>query len=119
MFEVNKDSPFKTGMEVLDSFTHPSNLSTSTYLLSSSISFLTPAALYIPTTTSQTSASSVVVLQTYLSRFGYLPASDMETGALRSAEELQRAVQRLQKFAGIPVTGKFDEATRELLHKPR
>jgi peptidoglycan hydrolase-like protein with peptidoglycan-binding domain len=43
----------------------------------------------------------------------------METGALRSAEELQRAVQRLQKFAGIPVTGKFDEATRELLHKPR
>lgn|SRR6218665_3284568 len=57
--------------------------------------------------------------QTYLMKYGYLPGSDMETGALRTDEELQRAVRHFQKFAHIPETGRLDAQTVEAMGKPR
>ncbi len=51
--------------------------------------------------------------------FGYLPKSDMETGALRTEEERIRALKNFQRFAQIKVTGKFDDKTREMMHRPR
>lgn len=51
--------------------------------------------------------------------FGYLPKSDIETGNLRSQEQLQDAIKTLQRFGNIPATGIIDNATRELMARPR
>ncbi|KAK6638073.1 hypothetical protein RUM44_008498 [Polyplax serrata] len=57
--------------------------------------------------------------QDYLMNFGYLPPSDKETGLLRTDDQLRSAIENLQSFANIPVTGELDEKTLELLKKPR
>uniref|UniRef100_A0A1A9V8N5 Peptidoglycan binding-like domain-containing protein n=1 Tax=Glossina austeni TaxID=7395 RepID=A0A1A9V8N5_GLOAU len=51
--------------------------------------------------------------------FDYLPKSDIETGALRTEEQLKEAIRNLQRFGNIPVTGEIDAATRNLIRKPR
>uniref|UniRef100_A0A1B0G123 Peptidoglycan binding-like domain-containing protein n=1 Tax=Glossina morsitans morsitans TaxID=37546 RepID=A0A1B0G123_GLOMM len=55
----------------------------------------------------------------YLMEFDYLPKSDIETGALRTEEQLKEAIRNLQRFGNIPVTGEIDAATRKLIRKPR
>ncbi len=47
--------------------------------------------------------------------FGYLPQSDMETEALRTEEEMQKAIRKLQQFAQIPLTGELDTKTMEMM----
>lgn len=51
--------------------------------------------------------------------FGYLPKSNIETGNLRTKDQLTIAIKRLQKFGNIPQTGVIDENTRELMRRPR
>ncbi|CAF0728845.1 unnamed protein product [Adineta steineri] len=58
-------------------------------------------------------------LHTYLSNYGYLPRSDLETRAMRTDEEFHSAIRRLQTYATIPVTGKLDPATLDLIRRPR
>lgn len=55
----------------------------------------------------------------FLMSFGYLPQSDLETGNLRTEDQVRDAIKTMQAFAHIPVTGIVDEATRELMKKPR
>ena len=55
----------------------------------------------------------------YLMQFGYLPASDLETGALRTEEELQRAVRHFQRVANIRQTGRLDADTIAAMKRPR
>ncbi|KAH8375256.1 hypothetical protein KR200_004034 [Drosophila serrata] len=55
----------------------------------------------------------------YLMQFDYLPKSDLETGALRTEQQLIDAVRSLQSFGNIPVTGKIDSATARLIQQPR
>ncbi|XP_054289089.1 matrix metalloproteinase-2-like [Macrosteles quadrilineatus] len=55
----------------------------------------------------------------YLMNFGYLPASDMETGNLRTDDQLKEAIRNLQMFANITVTGEVDNATRGLMRRRR
>ncbi|XP_026469577.1 matrix metalloproteinase-2-like [Ctenocephalides felis] len=62
---------------------------------------------------------TVATKQNYLAKFGYLPQSAIETGNLRSEEQLRDAIRSLQEFGNIPVTGEVDDATIELLHKKR
>ncbi|XP_033231708.1 matrix metalloproteinase-2 [Belonocnema kinseyi] len=57
--------------------------------------------------------------QDYLMKFGYLPQSDIETGNLRTEDQLRDAIQNLQSFAGIPVTGEIDEETKKLMSSRR
>ena len=52
-------------------------------------------------------------------RYGYLPQSDMETGALRTHEEVQRALRTFQRFANLPQSGELDDKTREQMVKSR
>ena len=47
--------------------------------------------------------------------FGYLPQSDVETGALRTNEEMQKSVRKFQKFAQLPETGELDSKTLEMM----
>ncbi|KAL4091884.1 hypothetical protein QTP88_026496 [Uroleucon formosanum] len=56
----------------------------------------------------------------YLMKFGYLPESDLEMGNnLRDESQLHDALRTLQTFGNIPVTGQLDEATKQLMKKPR
>ncbi|KAH8290923.1 hypothetical protein KR054_007151 [Drosophila jambulina] len=55
----------------------------------------------------------------YLMQFDYLPKSDLETGALRTEQQLIDAIRSLQSFGNIPVTGKIDSATARLIQQPR
>ncbi|XP_004520956.1 matrix metalloproteinase-2 isoform X1 [Ceratitis capitata] len=68
---------------------------------------------------SDKSAVSEDTVYNYLMEFDYLPKSDIETGALRSEEQLKDAIRNLQRFGNIPATGEIDEATRKLIHLPR
>ncbi|XP_014488662.1 PREDICTED: matrix metalloproteinase-2 [Dinoponera quadriceps] len=52
-------------------------------------------------------------------KFGYLPQTDVETGNLRTEDQLRDAIKNLQKFGGIPVTGEIDEATQKLMKARR
>ncbi|KAL7730589.1 hypothetical protein ACLKA6_000580 [Drosophila palustris] len=83
------------------------------------------------------SAVSEDVVYNYLMQFDYLPKSDLETGALRSEEQLIDAIRNLQvggakqkqmqmqmpllshAFGNIPVTGQINQATAKLIQKPR
>lgn len=58
-------------------------------------------------------------VEDYLTQFGYLPQSDLETGNLRSIEQLEDALRNLQGFAGLNMTGKLDRSTKKLIEKPR
>ncbi|XP_037956122.1 matrix metalloproteinase-2-like [Teleopsis dalmanni] len=65
------------------------------------------------------SAVSQDSVYNYLMEYDYLPKSDIETGALRTEEQLKDAIRNLQRFGNIPVTGEIDAATRKLIMKPR
>jgi len=58
-------------------------------------------------------------VEDYLTMFGYLPQSHLETGMLRTVQQLEDAIRNLQGFAGINMTGKIDQQTKELIHKKR
>lgn len=55
----------------------------------------------------------------YLMEFGYLPKSDIETGNLRTEDQLKDAIRNLQRFGNIPETGEIDNSTRKLILRPR
>ena len=58
-------------------------------------------------------------LEDYLTKFGYLPQSNLETGAMRTEQHMRDAVKNLQFFAGINVTGEVDQTTVDLMMAPR
>uniref|UniRef100_A0A2S2Q4U3 Matrix metalloproteinase-17 n=1 Tax=Sipha flava TaxID=143950 RepID=A0A2S2Q4U3_9HEMI len=55
----------------------------------------------------------------YLTKFGYLPESDLATGNLQTVDQLHDALRTLQTYGNIPVTGKLDAETKELMRKSR
>uniref|UniRef100_A0A0N5AP69 PG_binding_1 domain-containing protein n=1 Tax=Syphacia muris TaxID=451379 RepID=A0A0N5AP69_9BILA len=54
----------------------------------------------------------------YLEQFNYLPK---QTGvsAMLSSEVVEEALKKLQRYGGIPVTGKLDSATMRLMQRKR
>jgi hypothetical protein len=57
--------------------------------------------------------------QDYLYQYGYMPATDRDHGIKRSEQDLEQGTLRLQKFMGLEMTGKLDDATLDLIGKPR
>ncbi|XP_046456168.1 uncharacterized protein LOC124203539 [Daphnia pulex] len=57
----------------------------------------------------------------YLGRFGYLERGPQDSSYSESvsAESFRSAIEDFQSFAGLKITGKLDEATKELMNKPR
>lgn len=58
-------------------------------------------------------------VQNYLMEFGYLPKSNIETGNLRTMDQLREAVKLLQSFANLEPTGEINRDTLELMRRPR
>ncbi|XP_058466558.1 matrix metalloproteinase-2-like [Malaya genurostris] len=58
-------------------------------------------------------------VQNYLMEFGYLPKSNIETGNLRTMDQLKQAVRQFQSFANLNPTGDINRETLELMRKPR
>lgn len=75
----------------------------------------------------------VTRLNAYLKKFGYFESSTLDTfGVARENavapepateatfdENTQLALERFQEFAGVPVTGRLDAATLEMMERPR
>ncbi|XP_058627285.1 matrix metalloproteinase-25 [Onychostoma macrolepis] len=55
----------------------------------------------------------------WLIRYGYLPSPDTLIGRLHTREGIEKAVRKMQCFAGIEETGKLDHATLEVMARPR
>ncbi|XP_061445037.1 matrix metalloproteinase-25 [Rhineura floridana] len=55
----------------------------------------------------------------WLTRYGYLPQPDPKAARLQSPEELSSAVKTMQRFAGLPVTGRMDQNTLDMMNQPR
>ncbi|KAJ8250892.1 hypothetical protein GJAV_G00214460 [Gymnothorax javanicus] len=51
----------------------------------------------------------------WLKQYGYLPPSDQP----HSGEDMEAAIRRMQKFAGLPETGKLDSPTVARMSMPR
>lgn len=55
-------------------------------------------------------------VQGYLDRFGYLTGEYSEN---RVDDQTSRALERFQEFNGLPITGDFDERTRDAMTRTR
>lgn len=62
-----------------------------------------------------------IVLQLYLSQFGYLNPSfrNPTSGNLIDGDTWEKAIMEFQSFAGLNVTGELDDDTMELMSAPR
>ncbi|CAG9817811.1 unnamed protein product [Phaedon cochleariae] len=57
--------------------------------------------------------------QRYLMEYGYMDKSKDGAFALRTEESVRRSLEAMQRFAGLPATGRLDAATKRLLATPR
>ncbi|MCP9258567.1 Matrix metalloprotease domain-containing protein [Dirofilaria immitis] len=55
----------------------------------------------------------------YLQQFGYLPKPKPGVAAMLSETMIEEAIRELQLYGKIPITGKMDAATRELMSRKR
>lgn len=55
----------------------------------------------------------------WLQQYGYLPPGDLRMSMARSSNTVSQAVAAMQRFYGIPETGRLDETTLEWMKKPR
>ncbi|XP_006897556.1 PREDICTED: matrix metalloproteinase-25 [Elephantulus edwardii] len=65
------------------------------------------------------SAQDVSLGVDWLTRYGYLPQPDPAQAQLQSLEKLRNAIKVMQRFAGLPETGRMDARTLATMHKPR
>lgn len=61
--------------------------------------------------------------QNFLERFGYMGDTSrnavLPSDNLRTEQGFRSALKRMQRFAGLRPTGRLDEATMEMMKRPR
>uniref|UniRef100_T1J720 Peptidase metallopeptidase domain-containing protein n=1 Tax=Strigamia maritima TaxID=126957 RepID=T1J720_STRMM len=55
----------------------------------------------------------------FLTKYGYLPPTDLNAGNLRTEEQLKDAIRAMQRYAGISETGVVDERTINIMSRRR
>lgn len=55
----------------------------------------------------------------FMTTFGYYKTPDPKLGQIAKEEDIRKALMEMQRFAGIPVSGIVDEATKKLMYTPR
>ncbi|XP_013774418.1 matrix metalloproteinase-2-like [Limulus polyphemus] len=86
-----------------------------TLLVSLSTYLLTTGHPVTPNISLRTDVDAVV----FLSKFGYLPQTDLASRELRNETQLRDAIRQMQRFAGIKETGELDEGTIALMKRRR
>lgn len=81
--------------------------------------FLMPFAHCYPLGRRSKSSGDLITAMGYLSRYGYLPTSDVETGNLRTEKQVREAIKNMQRFGNISQTGELDEPTLQLMKRKR
>ena len=59
----------------------------------------------------------IFLFQEYLKEFGYI--SESQNGKAQAAQDITHSLKAFQRFAGLNVTGKFDEETVKKMKAPR
>ncbi|XP_003491150.1 matrix metalloproteinase-14 isoform X1 [Bombus vosnesenskii] len=67
----------------------------------------------------QKSTVSQTAAMNYLSQFGYLQPINPTSGGIISQDTLSKAISEFQAFAGLNITGDFDDETFKLMALPR
>ncbi|KAK9704416.1 Hemopexin [Popillia japonica] len=68
----------------------------------------------------QSAALGNTQVMLYLSRFGYLPGSNlMNSSRLMDSSSMKSAIEEFQSFAGLAITGEMDNETEEAMMLPR
>ncbi|XP_041031958.1 matrix metalloproteinase-14a [Carcharodon carcharias] len=57
--------------------------------------------------------------EAWLQQYGYLPPGDLRMSTMRTQQTVSEAIVSMQRFYGIPETGRFDEQTVQWMKKPR
>ncbi|XP_005591090.2 matrix metalloproteinase-25 isoform X1 [Macaca fascicularis] len=65
------------------------------------------------------SAQDVSLGVDWLTRYGYLPPPNPAQAQLQSPAKLRNAIKVMQRFAGLPETGRMDPETVATMRKPR
>lgn len=74
----------------------------------------------VPITGVGEKADGFELVPAFLERFGYVNPSEASlVTASALTDETSTALQRYQQFHGLPVTGEFDQMTRDMMAKPR
>jgi len=78
---------------------------------------VSPTVQSVPTLAKGESNPQFTLVHDFLKRFGYLPPTSVSGPQLD--ERVSSALALYQKRHGLPATGAFDEATRDMMAKPR
>ena len=54
-----------------------------------------------------------------MATYGYYKQPNYKLGEVANEENIRNSIKSFQRYAGIPITGRIDEATNKMMNTPR